>query len=92
VSAIVDSILRELTDEQAAELAQRLASHLKPHLDSRNGSEPWLTSDQAAEHLGCPRSRVHDLVQAGRLHAHRDGRRLRFRRSDLNLYLEGGGV
>ena len=48
----------------------------------------WLNSDEAAQYLGCPRSRIHDLVQLRRLEPARDGRRLLFRRSDLDAYLE----
>jgi excisionase family DNA binding protein len=48
----------------------------------------WLSTDEAAEHLRCPRSRVHDLTALGKLTPRRDGRRLLFRRDDLDAYLE----
>ena len=52
-----------------------------------NGS-PWLDADGAAAHLATSRDRIYDLVQVRALHPHRDGRRLLFRREDLDRYLE----
>jgi excisionase family DNA binding protein len=49
---------------------------------------PWLSTEEAAEHLRCPRSRIHDLTALGKLTPRRDGRRLLFRRDDLDAYIE----
>jgi excisionase family DNA binding protein len=44
----------------------------------------WLTSKQAAEHLGLPTARaVYQAVRRGELPAHRLGKRLRFRAEEL---------
>jgi excisionase family DNA binding protein len=51
-------------------------------------SAGWLDTAGAAKHLSCPRSRIHDLVGLGKLNPSRDGRRLLFRSSDLDRYLE----
>lgn len=50
-------------------------------------SNPWLNAAEAASYLACSRDRVYDLVQLGKLEASRDGRRLLFRRADLDGYL-----
>ena len=55
---------------------------------ARDETSRWLNSDEAARYLGCPRSRIHDLVQLRKLQPTRDGRRLLFRRGDLDGYLE----
>lgn len=53
---------------------------------SRDG---WLNSQEAADHLGVSRGQLHNLVSAGRLPRHGEkGQRLRFRRADLDTYVE----
>jgi excisionase family DNA binding protein len=85
MSAFLDAFLAELDDHALAELASRL----KPYLTSNEGAnDGWMNSDQAATHLACSRGRLYDLVQLGKLDPHRDGRRLVFRRSDLDQYLD----
>jgi excisionase family DNA binding protein len=74
-----------LTDEQLAQIAERVAVLL---VDQAPTDDGYLSSDQAAQFLGCPRSRVHDLVQLRMLTPRRDGRALRFRKCDLRAYLE----
>lgn len=88
--SVATAILSELTEDDLQELARLL----EPHLRARGGAHAqkvaaaWLNSTAAAEYLGCPRSRIHDLVQLGHLHPRRDGRRLLFKRDDLDAYLE----
>jgi excisionase family DNA binding protein len=54
--------------------------------------DPWLDSKQAAAHLGVTVRRIHDLVHEGQLPRHGDkGFRLRFRRSELDAYVESRG-
>lgn len=89
MSAIVDALLAELDDQALDQLAERLA----PRLARRLGSAPapsWLNTKQTAEYLAAPVSRVHDLVALGLLEPRRDGRRLLFKRTDLDNYLERG--
>lgn len=55
--------------------------------------EPWLTVAEAARYRSCSPSRIHLLVREGKLSAVRDGRRLLFRRAQLDEALvpvEGG--
>jgi excisionase family DNA binding protein len=72
----------ELVDALAERVAEKLSAQLAPP------ASPWLDVKGAAEHLACPTSRVYDLVSLGRLDFRRDGRRLLFRRSDLDAYLD----
>jgi excisionase family DNA binding protein len=76
--------LLEAVAERAAEmLAERLEVGARP--------EPWLTVDQAAEHLACPKSRIYALVSARRIPHRKDGSRLLFRASELDAWLDQGG-
>lgn len=48
---------------------------------------PYLKIEEAAEYLACPVSRIRDLKEQGKLRHYRDGRRLLFRREDLDAAL-----
>ena len=81
------SLLVELTPEQLGAIAQLVASRI-----AVGASEPaptWLDTRGAAEYIAGTPGRIHDLVQLGKLVPSRDGRRLLFRRVDLDAYLEG---
>jgi excisionase family DNA binding protein len=86
VSAIVDALLAELDDDALDALAERLAPRLAEHLGAEGS--PWLNADEAARYIAGPKGRVYDLVQLGKLTPGRDGRRLVFRRADLDAYLD----
>jgi excisionase family DNA binding protein len=83
----VDALLAELSDDAMRSLADRLAPLIADRLEATQ-EDRWMNSEQAAEYLGCGRSRVHDLVQLRKLIPSRDGRSLRFRQSDLDHYLD----
>jgi excisionase family DNA binding protein len=51
-----------------------------------------LTSQEASAYLGCCSRTLRRLIQAGRLHAYRLGRALRFRQEDLDRALEPIGT
>ncbi len=89
MSALAIALLAELDDRSLAELADRLAPFLGERLRSSGAASPWLNAQDAARYLACSRGRLYDLVQVGKLSPSRDGRRLLFRRSDLDAYLEG---
>jgi excisionase family DNA binding protein len=76
-------LLVTLTDEQV-ELIARRAAELLP----APAPQSWLDTAGAAAHLACTRDRIHDLVALSKLEPRRDGRRLLFRRADLDAYLE----
>ena len=73
-----------LSDEDVERIAQRVASLAA----GSSPSDPWLSIDEAAEHLRAKPQRLYDLVSTGRLTPAKDGRRLLFRRSTLDAYLE----
>ena len=71
------------------ELVEAVAEGVRRALDDRAETSPeWLTSTSAAELLGVHRKTVERLAKSGRLPVHRVGRLLRFRRSDVDAYLE----
>jgi excisionase family DNA binding protein len=54
------------------------------------GREGWLNADQAATYIGAAgRERIYDLARQGDIPVHRDGRRLLFRPSEIDNYIEG---
>jgi excisionase family DNA binding protein len=83
---LAQALIAELSDADLRDLARLLAPYLSAAepADART----WLNTDQAARYLSCPRSRIHDLVQLRKLAPQRDGRRLLFKRADLDAYLE----
>jgi excisionase family DNA binding protein len=87
MSALVKALLDEISEDDLDRLAEMLAPRLAGRLGQR-APAPWLNADQAAEHLACTRDRLYDLVQLGKLEPRRDGRRLLFRRADLDAYLD----
>lgn len=72
-----------------AELVEAIAVRVSDLLSERLPApyEPYLNVDEAAEHLAAKKSRIYALVESGRLRAYRDGRRLLFRREDLDAAL-----
>ena len=73
-----------LVDVLADAVVERLSATKTPFEDT------WMNAEEAARHIGgAPVSRVHDLVQQGKLQPYRDGRRLLFKRSELDAYVEG---
>ena len=77
----------ELSEEQVTEIAQRAAAIV--HEQQTSAAPTWLNTTDAANYIAAKPGRVHDLVQLGRLQPRRDGRRLLFRRDELDRYLEG---
>jgi excisionase family DNA binding protein len=76
-----------ISDADVERIAQRAAAIVADRQPSTTA--PWLSTEQTAEYLAAKPARVHDLVALGKLHPRRDGRRLLFRPSDLDAYLEG---
>jgi excisionase family DNA binding protein len=82
VTGFVLSVTPDLIDA----IARRVAELLDPSPRSQDG-EPWIGVVAAAGHLACKPQRIYDLVSQRRLPFRRDGRRVLFRRSDLDGYL-----
>lgn len=91
MTALGEALLAELDERSLDRLAELLAPRLAARVAPTTEPGPWLNTRQAAEHLGCQVGRVHDLVQLHKLEPRRDGRRLLFKQSDLDAYIEGSG-
>ncbi len=74
----------EQFDALTAAVAERLVASQPPADDG------WMSTTAAADYLGCTPDRLHDLVARRALAHGRDGRRLLFRRSDLDDYAQAG--
>lgn len=82
IAAFALSITPDLVDAIAVRVAEVLDGRMRPSLP-----EGWIGVDDAAAHLACKPQRIYDLVSQRRLPFRRDGRRVLFRRSDLDGYL-----
>jgi excisionase family DNA binding protein len=78
----------ELPDDLINEVAARAAALVR----SRPESEPWIGVADAAAHLACPASRIYALVSARRIPFRKDGSRLLFRRTELDVWIRDGGA
>jgi excisionase family DNA binding protein len=83
----------EALDDATLEL---LAARLAPHLDRRVGDrtdDAWLSSQEAAAHLGLSVDALHKLAAARSIPFEQDGPgcKLWFRRSELDQWRRGGG-
>jgi excisionase family DNA binding protein len=55
-------------------------------------ASPWLSADEAADYLRCPVSRIRKLTMTNELPCERDGRRVLYRREDLDAFVRSGGA
>jgi excisionase family DNA binding protein len=53
---------------------------------------PWMTAKEAAEYMRCPLSRVRKLTMTGELPHEHDGRRVLYRRDQLDEFIRAGGA
>jgi excisionase family DNA binding protein len=83
------SVTLALSSAQVEVIAERAAMILAERQSAAASASPWLDTKGAAEYMACSPARVHDLVGARALRPRRDGRRLLFRRDELDAYLEG---
>jgi len=61
---------------------------MDPDRASITMSSEWLTANETVEYLRFPsRDALYQAVQRGQIPAHRLGRRLRFRRAELDAHL-----
>lgn len=82
----VGQMLDSLDGEDLARLAQRL----RPLLDGPADGDRLYTAHQAAVYLRCPVQRIYERRRDGKLKCERDGRRLLFRRAELDRHLAAG--
>jgi excisionase family DNA binding protein len=79
-----------LLELDLAQLAAQLAPLVAARIDAN--ASPWLTAAEAAAYLRCPISRVRRLTMTGDLPTHRDGRRVLYRRDELDAFVASGGA
>ncbi|HEY4895403.1 MAG TPA: helix-turn-helix domain-containing protein [Solirubrobacteraceae bacterium] len=82
------TIALDLPPELVEMIAQRAAEIVAEQVGAAVQTSPWLSTEQAADYIAAKPARVHDLVALGKLTPRRDGRRLLFKRGDLDAYLE----
>jgi excisionase family DNA binding protein len=59
--------------------------------ETRPQPEPWLSADEIARHLGISKETVYRWVRHDELPAHRIGRLLKFKLSDVDAWVLGRG-
>lgn len=79
-------LMLQLSDEQLQEIAERAAALVAEQQST--APAPWLGTAQAADYIAATPGRIHDLVGLRKLTPRRDGRRLLFKRSELDAYIE----
>jgi excisionase family DNA binding protein len=70
-----------LVERVATEAVERIRAEFEA------SAHPYLTVDQAAKYLSCSRQRIYDLASSGRLPRVKEGRRVLFRRMDIDRLL-----
>jgi excisionase family DNA binding protein len=78
-----------LSERELDQLVDLLAERVAARLGTRS---PWLSADEAAGYLACPVSRIRRLTMTGDLPVHRDGRRVLYRREELDDFIRAGGA
>jgi excisionase family DNA binding protein len=78
----------ELDEQALHQLAEQLAPVIADL--STAGAEAWLTAKEAAAYISAKPKRIYDLKEQGVIPSGGDGRKLLFRRSALDAYLERG--
>lgn len=54
-------------------------------------SEPWLSADAIAEHLGVTKDTVYAWIAEKRMPAHKVGRLWKFQTSEVDAWVRAGG-
>lgn len=84
-----------VVDELVDMLAERVAARVQARLAVRSPEEsPWLTTREAAEHLGMHPDTLRRLAAGRTIPSEQDGPgcSLHFRRSELDAWRESGGT
>lgn len=55
-------------------------------------ADGWLSTGQAADQLGATRMMIYRRIDAGELKAHRFGRLIKIRQSDLDDFIEAARI
>ncbi len=55
-------------------------------------TEPWLSADDIASHLGVTKDTVYAWIAEKRMPAHRVGRLWKFQASEVGMWVRGGSA
>jgi excisionase family DNA binding protein len=79
-----------LPEELLAALAERVATLVREHGEPGEPGSPWLGFEQARAYLGLSRDQLYKLTAARAIpvRKRRGGQGLRFRRDELDAWLE----
>lgn len=55
-------------------------------------TDRWLTYKEVAEHLGVAKQTVYNWASQGKIPRHKRGRVVRFRRSEIDEWMEAGRI
>lgn len=55
-------------------------------------SEPWLSADEVASHLGVSKDTVYSWIADKQMPAHKVGRLWKFQTSEVDSWVRGGGA
>ena len=87
----VAAVQLELPEDVLNELADRVAQRVLANLASTHDDDRWLTSAEAARHIGRSLDALHKLSAAREISVHQrePNGRLYFRRSELDDWMAG---
>jgi excisionase family DNA binding protein len=79
-----------VSDELLTALAERLGVLAPTRVEESESSSPWLNTEAASAYLGVSRAQLYKLTAANAIPVHRKrrGQGLRFRREELDAWLE----
>jgi excisionase family DNA binding protein len=94
-AATASAFLAELVAEADEAILRALADRLAPFLPRPSSEDRWLTVESAARYLDCTPRRLYEFTSPSheaKIPFERDGRRILFRRSELDAWVRGGGA
>jgi excisionase family DNA binding protein len=79
-----------VSDELLTLLAERIAERTPTPAPGAEAASPWLDAAAAAAYIGIPRNQLYKLTAANAIPVHRKrrGQGLRFRREELDAWLQ----
>jgi len=86
---VIAALLSELTDADLDHLAALLAPRLEARRSEQQHAEAWLTTEQAAAHLGISKSQLYQTVHkrhSTAIPVHKHGSRSYFKATELNAW------
>ncbi len=79
----------EVSPELLEAIAQRTAEILR---ETSEQEDRWMRLDEGADYLRCPSGRLYEFTRRNAIPYSRYGRRLLFRRSELDQWVRDGGA